>query len=150
MRLGDPFPSLDGATAWLGAAPKAGDFAGRALLVHFWSAACPLCHEGARDIARWRERFGRRGLATLGVYLPRPEESAELQRTERDARESMRIEYPCALDFEKRLAARFEIEFAPGYYLFDRSHRLRHRQVGNREIASIDAIIERMLSTSVM
>ena len=130
--------------AWVGDPPaQAPD--DRAVLVHFWSSGCPLCHEGMRVIHRWRERYAPRGLQTIAVYQARPDARPEIEDAEREARALMRIDYPCAFDGAGRLAAAFENPYAPGYFFFDRDGRLRHRQMGNTGLARLDPLIARML-----
>lgn len=116
------------------------------MLVHFWSTGCPLCHEGVVDIARWRARFAQLGLVTIGVYQLRERETFDPASAEREALIAMHIDYPCALDAVRVLAARFQSDYPPGYYIFDGERTLRHRQMGNASLHAIDAIIERILS----
>jgi hypothetical protein len=146
MKIGDRLPSLAGASAWLNGRPNIDDSRCRAMLVHFWSSGCALCHDAVDDITRWRNHFGARGLLAVGVYQLRPEQTLDAETAEREARRLMRIDYPCALDGERVLTARFNSEYPPGYYLFDGSHVLRHRQMGNANLERIDEIIERILS----
>ena len=145
MKLGDALPSFDDVANWLGVRPDRVVADGRPLLVHFWSTRCPLCHEGAESISRWRLRFAPQGLATIAVYQPRATETIDLAGVERDARSAMHIKYPCAVDASGVLAARFNSEYPPGYYLFDRNGELRHRQMGNAKLHRLEALIERLL-----
>jgi thiol-disulfide isomerase/thioredoxin len=144
MNLGDRLPSFDGATAWFNSQPSTGDLAGHVVLVHFWSGGCPLCHEAVVDIDRWRACFAARGLITLSVYQPRPNETIDIACAERDARTLMRIGYPCAVDGTGELASRFDSIYAPGYYVFDRANALRHRQMGNGRLDGIDELLGRL------
>jgi len=143
MRLSDPLPTFDGASGWLGAKPVPSPSPTSPLLVHFWSTRCPLCHEGPHSIARWRVRFP--GLTVVAVYQMRADETLDAAVVERDARESMAIDYPCAVDGSGVLARRFDSAFAPSYYVFDAEHRLRHRQMGNAHLEVIETILERFL-----
>jgi len=142
MKLGDPLPSFDGATGWIGPEPTPpSEMSGTPVLVQFWSTRCPLCHEGARAIARWRERFPY--LAVVAVYQVRPDETLDAAVVDRDARTSMNIGYPCAIDGAGVLVGRFDSAFAPGYYVFDAEHRLRHRQMGNEGLDVVESLLER-------
>jgi hypothetical protein len=143
MKLGYVLPTFDDGVDWLDAKPSPADAQDAVTLVHFWSSRCPLCHEGAHEIARWRRRFGDR-LRVIAFYQPRPDESASAADVRHDARDHMAIDYPCAFDESGEVARRFDSEFAPSYFLFDRSGRLRHRQMGNAELASVAALIERL------
>lgn len=144
MTLGDPFPSLAGATSWILGPPRNEDLAGHALLVHFWSTGCPLCHAGMHDIARLRLRFGTGTLQTIAVFQPRHDESPDDEFVRREAAVTMRIDYACAVDLAGDLAGRFQSEYPPSYYLFDKAHRLRHRQAGNSSLNLLEALISRI------
>src|SRR4029077_3995431 len=111
----------------------------------FWSRSCPLCHEGITELEKLRVRFSSLGLLILAVFQLRPDETFDAAAAERDARELMHLDYPCALDASGVLARRFESTYAPGYYLFDREHRLRHRQMGNAHLSRLEGLVERTL-----
>lgn len=144
MKLGDHLPSLADATAWLNGPPKPGELSDAPVLLHFWSSDCPLCHEGAHAIARWRLRFAGSGLVTIAIYQLRPDQILDASAAEFEARELMHLDHPCALDGSGAIARRFDSTYPPGYYLFDRSHELRHRQMGNAELERLEAIIDRL------
>lgn len=44
----------------------------RATLVRFWTDTCPFCEASLPAVESLRREFGARGLATLGVYHPKP------------------------------------------------------------------------------
>ena len=43
-----------------------------ATLVRFWTDSCPFCATSLPAVETLRKRYGPRGLATLGVYHPKP------------------------------------------------------------------------------
>jgi Redoxin len=141
MKIGDALPDLSALDIrWLdGLTPP--DLAGRAVLIHCWSSGCALCHEGVADIRRWRERYERLGLTVVAVWQPRNGETVDIDDVSRDARTSMRIDYSCAIDAGGSLVARFGNTYAPGYFVFDRAHALRHRQMGNGGFDRIDELL---------
>jgi thiol-disulfide isomerase/thioredoxin len=146
VNLGDHLPALDAATFWICGEPRASDLAGRAVLVHFWTVSCPLCSEAVADIARWREQFDPAALACVAICALRPDETADRARFERDAREKMRVVYPCALDGARAITERFGNPYAPAYFIFDREHALRHRQEGNHALSRVDQILRNALA----
>ena len=144
MKLGDTSPTFDDHVEWLDAnkEPRHPD---RPLLVHFWSTGCPLCHEGADLVDQWRSRYAGT-LDVIAVFAPRPEATSfDLETVRRDARDLMRIDYPCVLDRHRELQDAFGCPFAPGYFVFDSGGKLRHRQMGNDALASIGALIDRLV-----
>ena len=144
MKLGDSAPSFDDEVEWLDGA-KAGSRAGKPLLVHFWSHGCPLCHDGADLINEWRSKHGDDALDMIAVFSPRPDStSVDVEAVRRDARDRMRISYPCAIDRRGELGAKFECPFSPGYFVFDFDGKLRHRQMGNDALVSVGALLDRL------
>lgn len=58
---------------WLGEpVPVSGPGAAQATLVRFWTDGCPYCAGSLPALERLRQDFGPRGLATVGVYHPKP------------------------------------------------------------------------------
>ena len=145
MNLGDTLPAFDDGVEWLdgiAAQPRTG----RPLLVHFWSTGCPLCHEGADLVNGWRSTHGAEALDVIAVFAPRPEStSVDLEVVRRDARESMRLRHPCAIDRQRTLQSVFDCPFSPGYFIFDGDGMLRHRQMGNDALATVGAVLDRLI-----
>jgi len=140
-----PLPSLEGAAAWINGKVTDASLEGRPVLVHFWSIGCYLCHDVAETVATWRERYAPRGLAIVSVHQPRGPEELDTAAVERDALTEMGITQPCAVDDEHAIVERFQNQFVPSYYVFDRMHRLRHYQAGGNGYDRIVAAIERVL-----
>jgi len=153
MKLGDRLPPFDASMEWL-IEPSAGPAAfsrpqSTPILVHFWSSDCPLCHDGARQVARWRRRFAPLGLRTIAIYQPRRSDARLDTASLRDeARRLMLIDDACALDRDGGVGRRFDNPYAPGYYVFDRAETLRHRQMGNAALAALEPLLERIVQAS--
>ena len=144
MKLGDKIPTFGDRVEWLDWI-KAEPRTGRAMLVHFWSHGCPLCHDGAELVNEWRSSYGDDALDIIAVFSPRPEStSVDVEAVRRDARDLMRISHPCAIDRRSELRALFECPFSPGYFVFDGEGRLHHRQMGNGALASVGALLDRL------
>jgi thiol-disulfide isomerase/thioredoxin len=125
-------PSLEGVSTWIGGAPSDEELAGKPVLVHVWSVSCSICHDVAAEVARWQAEYGPRGLEVIGIHQPRGPEELDVDRVTRDATTEMKIAWPTAIDNEHTLVRRFENQFVPAYYVFDRDHKLVHRQAGDR------------------
>jgi len=132
LRTGSELPSIDGAATWINGAPTDEELSGKPLLVHFWSVSCYICHDVAAEVARWQAEYGPRGLAVIGVHQPRGPEELDVAKVTEDAQTAMGITWPCAIDNEHALVGRFENQFVPAYYVYDRDHKLVHRQAGDR------------------
>jgi thioredoxin-like negative regulator of GroEL len=147
LRSKTPLPELSGATRWInGDGP--GDLDGRPVLVHFWSITCYICHEVAEQVAGWRERFGPQGLAVVSIHQPRGPEELDIDKVIADAQGPMGITQPMAIDNTHTIVDRFQNQFVPGYYIFDKNHLLRHFQAGDKGYDKIEAALERVVSES--
>ena len=133
LRTGSPMPSLAGVSAWVnGGAPTDEELAGKPLLVHFWSVSCSICHDVAAEVAKWQAEYGPRGLEVIGIHQPRGPEELDVATVTADAHGPMGITWPNAIDNEHALVQRFENQFVPAYYVFDKDHKLVQRQAGDR------------------
>jgi thiol-disulfide isomerase/thioredoxin len=142
-QLGSMLPSFEGVPSWrYGPPPEAVDLEGKPVLVHFFSSGCPLCREGMPVIRRLHAAFAPRGLVVVGAYQPRPDAKAAPGDAGRESDLHIGPTHACALDDDGVLAKRFENEWAPGYYIYDRSHFLRHYQMGNWNLDELAALIK--------
>jgi cytochrome c biogenesis protein CcdA/thiol-disulfide isomerase/thioredoxin len=73
IQLGNegPFPSLDGAVAWLnsGALTREG-LKGKVVLVDFWTYSCINCLRAIPYVEAWAEKYENDGLVVIGVHTP--------------------------------------------------------------------------------
>ncbi|GAC1576870.1 MAG: TlpA disulfide reductase family protein [Candidatus Elarobacter sp.] len=144
-------PSLEGVSTWVnGDAPVGEDLAGKPVLVHFWSISCYLCHNVAEEVAKWQAEYGPQGLAVIGVHQPRGPGELDVATVAADARGPMAITWPNAVDNEHALVQRFENQFVPAYYVFDKGHKLVHRQAGDRGFERLHDKIGELLSDKAL
>jgi thioredoxin-like negative regulator of GroEL len=145
LRMRSPLPSLEGAAAWLNGQPDTQELRGTPVVVSFWSKSCYICHETAEQFNAWREKFAREGIAFISVHQPRSEDELDIDAVSKDAREEMKLTQPVAIDNEHALVDRFENQFVPAYYVFNRAHQLRHFQAGGKGFERLEAAIARVL-----
>jgi thiol-disulfide isomerase/thioredoxin len=143
-----PLPSLEGATTWLNGAPSQEELRGLPVVVSFWSKSCYLCHESAEHVAQWRDRFAEHGVAFVAVHQPRSEDELDVEAVSKDALEEMRLTQPVAIDNDHAIVDRFENQFVPAFYVFNRRHELRHFQAGGKSFERIEAAIARVVEES--
>ena len=146
LRMRSPLPSLEGVATWVNGEPDMEELRGLPLLVHFWSVSCYICHDTVERVNAWRDKYGEQGLAFISIHQPRSEAELDIQSVEKDALEEMKMTQPCAVDNEHTIVERFQNQFVPGYYLFNRNHELRHFQAGDKGYERIEAAIERVLN----
>lgn len=150
LRMRSALPSFDGVTFWINGQPTEAELEDRPVLVHFWSLSCYLCHNVVEQVNAWRDKFAAQGLAFVSVHQPRSETELDVEAVRKDAMEAMKVTQPCAIDNEHTLVERFQNQFVPAYYLFDRSHQLRHFQAGDKGYDRIESAIERILAEPVL
>ena len=80
------------------------------------------------------------------MHQPRSEDETNVEAVEKDAREAMKLTQPVAIDNEHTIVGRFENQFVPAFYVFNRRHELRHFQAGGKGTERIEAAIERVLN----
>jgi thiol-disulfide isomerase/thioredoxin len=147
LRMRSPLPSFDGVATWInGPMPSAESLAGKPVLVHFWSVSCYLCHDTADTVAQWRDRFVPQGLVVIAVHQPRSEEELDVQKVTDDALHEMKLTQPVAIDNGHTIVDRFENQFVPAFYVFNREHQMRHFQAGDKGLERVVAAIERVLA----
>jgi thiol-disulfide isomerase/thioredoxin len=149
LRMRSPLPSLEGVATWIDGEPKPEDLQGRPVLVHFWSITCYICHNVVEQVNGWRDKYAKDGLVFISVHQPRSADELDVEAVKKDALEAMKLTQPCAIDNEHTIVDRFENQFVPAYYVFDRSHQLRHFQAGDKGYERIEAAIERVLNEQV-
>jgi len=149
LRMRSPFPSLEGVVNWVNGEPKLDELRGFPVLVQFWSITCHLCHNVAEQVSAWRERFGKEGMIFIAVHQPRSEAELDVEAVRKDALEEMGMTQPCAIDNEHVLVDRFQNQFVPAYYVFNRRHELRHFQAGDKGHDRLEAAIARVINEPV-
>ena len=145
LRMRDPLPSLEGATAWVNGEVKPADYAGKVMLLHFWSITCYICHDVVEQFNAIRDEYLQKGVVVLSVHQPRSEEELDIEAVTKDLKENMLITQPCAIDNDHAIVRRFENLYVPGYYVFSKVGQLRHFQTGGKGYERITKAIDRCL-----
>ena len=149
LRINGNIPSLEGATRWINGTFSIEEHAARPIVVHFWSISCYICHDVAKQVAAWRDKYASGGVAFVAVHQPRSPEELDVEKAIADALGPMGFTQPTAIDNDHAIVERFENQFVPAYYVFDQSHRLRHFQAGDKGYDRIEAAIERVLEPEI-
>ncbi len=143
-----PLPSFEGVATWINGDVKNDEIRGLPVVVSFWSKSCYLCHETAELFARWRDVYSKRGVTFVAVHQPRSEDELDVAAVTADALDEMKLTQPCAIDNEHTIVDRFENQFVPAFYVFNRKHELRHFQAGGKGFERVEAAVERVLDES--
>ena len=146
LRLHTPIQPVEPVRGWLNQGPVEVTRPGAAAtLLHFWGLSCPLCKEQMPTVRRWVAQFGPRGLRVVGMHTPLIPEDQDHVKVERMVR-SLDLHHPIALDQERAVAAAYQVEAVPTYFIYDRALRLRARYTGRQAEKPVERMIERVLS----
>lgn len=133
------------AAGWLNTRPlSSADLAGKVVLYDFWTFGCVNCRNTLPYVKAWHERYADDGLVVLSIHTPEfefeadPDAVAEFVRAEA-------IEYPVALDPEKRTWRAFENHYWPAFYLHDDAGRRRYTHFGEGRYEATENAIRALL-----
>jgi thiol-disulfide isomerase/thioredoxin len=137
-------PELTGAKVWLNGEATRDDLIGSIpSLFHFWSISCHLCKEAMPQVNEFRDRYKGR-LNVISVHMPRLVDDRDLDEIEKVAYDHG-ITQPIYVDDDHNLTNRFENQYVPAYYLFDKEGKLRHFQAGGSGTKMLEKRVNRVL-----
>lgn len=144
MRLREQMPELVGATAWLNGRKTKADLVGeKPTLIHFWSISCHLCKEVMPDVNAFRDKY-KGALNVIAVHMPRSDDDLDLDQIRKVAAEHD-ITQPIFVDSEVKLTDKFDNQYVPAYYVFDKTGQLRHFQAGEGGMRMLEKRVNRVL-----
>ncbi|MFJ7932991.1 TlpA family protein disulfide reductase [Sporosarcina sp. NPDC096371] len=145
MKLRDQMPELDGATAWLnGKQTKAQLVGEKPTLIHFWSISCHLCKEAMPEVNEFRDRF-KKYLNVVAVHMPRSADDLDMDQIKSVAVKHD-ITQPIFVDSDATLTDKFDNQYVPAYYVFDKDGQLRHFQAGGGGMKMLEKRVNRVLA----
>lgn len=106
-----------------GNAHSLSSYAGRTVILFFWSFKCPVSLAYDERVNALRDRFGAGKLVVLGVDSNSNESAAEIRRNA----ENLRLTYPILLDEDGSLADKLQATLSPSFYLIDSQGILRYQ-----------------------
>ena len=126
-----------------GAKANSSQWAGRVMLVNFWSTDCPGCVEEMSQIAALHEKLKSRGFDTLAVAMSYDPPAYVLNFAE-----SRKLPFGVAIDNTGEIARRFpEVKLTPTSFLIDKHGAIVKRYIGTPDFAALEAEIEQLLAT---
>jgi thiol-disulfide isomerase/thioredoxin len=149
-RSGLPFlgalPSLSGATTWLNSSPlKTEQLRGKVVLVNFWTYSCIYCIRTFPHMRVWAEKYRGQGLVVIGVHTPEfgfEKENSNINK----AVQRFQIDYPVAVDSERRLWNSFRNNAWPAFYIADAKGQVRARLAGEGNYEKTERVIQSLLA----
>jgi thiol-disulfide isomerase/thioredoxin len=148
-----PLPEFthDAATDWINSEPlKLADLRGSVILLHVWTFECWNCYRSFPWLESVVERFGPRGLVTIGVHSP----EFERERVRADViakAKKFGLRHPTMIDNDFSYWRALNNRFWPAWYVVDREGFIRavivgetHR--GDRRASAIENAIDGLLA----
>ena len=142
------FPSLE-RSSWSGTPTSLASQRGRPVLINVWTFGCINCTRTLPWVRSVAERYGKRGLAVIGVHSPEFERERDPKAVDA-AREKHGLAYPSYLDNGHRYWQALDNHYWPALYLIDARGAVRDIQYGevhdgDEADARLTAEIESML-----
>jgi thiol-disulfide isomerase/thioredoxin len=139
-------PSLDGATAWLNSTPLTpSDLSGKVVLVQFWTYTCVNWLRTLPYIRAWATKYRDNGLAVIGVHTPEFSFEHNIDNVQHAA-QTMRVDYPIAVDNDYAIWNAFSNQYWPALYLADASGRIRQHHFGEGAYEESEHVLQQLLS----
>jgi peroxiredoxin len=99
------------------------DYAGKIVLLEFWSFKCPVSLAYNDRIADLQSKYGDQGLVVLALASNKNESPAEVTRNAAN----LKLPFPVLLDHDGLIAARLGATHTPSVFIVDRQGVLRYR-----------------------
>lgn len=139
-------PSLDGATTWLNSAPlTTAQLRGKVVLVDFWTYSCINCIRTLPHVRAWAEKYRDQGLVVIGVHTPEFGFEKDISNISK-AIERFKIDYPIAVDSERRIWNTFRNNAWPAFYIADTQGQVRARLLGEGNYEKTEKVIQSLLA----
>lgn len=149
MRLGTPLPTLDGATASFHTeGVDLSSLKGKPVLIHFWSVSCHICHEVMPNLVEYRDAYAPQGLQVVGIHMPKQESDLDVAKVKEDIAH-FGLTHPILVDNRHAIAERFQNQFVPAFFLFDREGKLFFRAAGDKGLQNLKPKLEQLFAAKV-
>ena len=116
-------------------------YAGKPVLVMFFTSYCPYCKFAAPVMQHISETYGPKGLAVLGISTENAPEKA------RDFAQKYKLSFPIVVG-GKPVSVAYKAHGVPNFYLLDSSHDVAGKWLGydDGDEKTFSAAIEKVLS----
>jgi cytochrome c biogenesis protein CcdA/thiol-disulfide isomerase/thioredoxin len=140
-----PFPSLEGATAWLNSAPLTpASLRGKVVLVDFWTYSCINCLRSLPFVKSWYEKYKDYGLMVIGVHSPEFAFEKDPANV-RHAVSELGVGYPVALDNSFAIWQGFHNRYWPAHFFIDAQGQIRGHHFGEGDYDGSEQLIRQLL-----
>jgi thiol-disulfide isomerase/thioredoxin len=134
-----------GAAAWINSPPLTlAGLRGKVVLIDFWDYTCINCIRTLPYLRLWHHLYAPLGLVIIGVHTPEFTFAKSPQRVAA-AVKRLGLEYPVAMDNDRRIWRAFHNEGWPCEYLIDKDGRLEYSHCGEGDYAAFERLIQQLL-----
>ena len=133
------------AGGWINSPPiVSSGLRGKVVLVDFWNYTCVGCLRMLPYLRLLNRLYGPLGMVTIGVHTP---EFAFAENPDSVAAEVKRlgIDFPVAIDSDRRIWQAFHNEGVPCEYLIDKNGRLEYSHCGEDDNSEFERLIQQLL-----
>lgn len=116
------------------------DYAGRPVLIMFFTENCPYCRKAAPFIEKMYQKYSQSGLGVIGILVEDSSEGAKRFASD------FNLSFPIAYN-GSQIAKNYHVQGVPFIFLLDRNHNVYDTWIGYDPSydADIDVTIEKVL-----
>jgi len=103
------------------------NYRGKIVVIDFWQTWCPPCVEELPRLRSLQAKYGRQGLAVLGIT---GKSDADGEKDLRELIAQHRIDYPSLIDEAGRVAGQYNVSGYPHLFVLDRTGKLIYEKTG--------------------
>jgi peroxiredoxin len=119
-------PEFVGIEEWINTEPlKMADLKGKVVVVHFFAFGCSNCINNYPWYREWHDAFAGQDVVLVGIHTPETQTETD-NKLLRDSLEHHKLEFPVAVDKEKKMWQAWYNGIWPSVYLVDREGRVRY------------------------
>lgn len=142
---GSSAPELTGLASWISSDPVTlASLQGKIILIDFWTYSCINCIRTLPFILEWQEKYEPLGLRIIGVHTPEFDFEKDVENVSA-AVERFGIDYPVALDNDRKTWDAFGVTAWPAKYLIDAEGVIRYAEVGEGGYVAMEQTIRHWL-----
>jgi thiol-disulfide isomerase/thioredoxin len=137
-------PAID-AQGWINSPPLSpAGLRGKVVVVEFWDYTSISCIRALPYLRMWQRLYGPMGLVVIGVHTPEFDFARDPGRVA-EAVKRLGIDFPVALDCDRRVWNAFHNEGWPCEYLIDGKGQLDYSHCGDRDYGEFERLIQQLL-----
>ena len=138
-------PEFAGIDSWIGSDPVTlASLHEKIILIDFWTYSCINCIRTLPFILEWQEKYEPLGLRIIGVHTPEFDFEKDAENVSA-AVERFGIDYPVALDNDRKTWDAFGVTAWPAKYLIDAEGVIRYAEVGEGGYVAMEQTIRHWL-----